>query len=277
MQLHKAIFVAIAACSALLPTPMAHAQPHPGTGEPLVRASAHAEHAGIAPGQTVWVGVRFQIEDAWHIYWPGQNDTGFGTTVSPSGPAGVTFGPVLWPAPKRYVSPGDILDHVYENAVMALVPVTLSAEAEAGEQIELTFASDWLVCRELCIPGDATVSLTLPVRAAPAEPNTSATPHFAEARSRLPNDSDGTERVVTVEWHGSTAVIRARGAHHMAFYPDDRSTRVRNLLASGQAQADALRLEVEADNPRLSGYVEVTIRDQRSRVYRIDSTPQNPN
>lgn len=273
----RSLHAAAAAAVALFTASLASAQPHPDTGEPLVRTSAHAEHASIAPGQTVWIGVRFEIADGWHTYWPGQNDTGFGTVISPEGPASVTFGRIRWPAPKRYVSPGNILDHVYEKSVLVLVPATLAPDATPGEEIELSFALDWLVCKELCIPGDDTVKLTLPISAEPGEPNTSLAPEYAAARARLPYDNSEPERVVIVEWHGNDAVLRARGAHHMAFYPDARSSRVSDLLNSGVSESDALRLRVEGERPTLSGYVEVTIRDQRSRIYRINSDPRSPN
>ena len=274
---HHRRSVHTAAAVALFSASFASAQPHPDTGEPLVRASVHAEHTGIAPGQTVWIGVRFEVADGWHTYWPGQNDTGFGTVVNPSGPASVTFGPIQWPAPRRYVSPGNILDHVYEKSVLILVPATLATDATPGDQIELNFALDWLVCKELCIPGDDTVRLTLPVTAEPGEPNTSLAAEFAAARARLPHENSEPERIVTVDWQGEHAIVRARGAHHMAFYPDSRSSRVADLLSSGVAESDTLRLQMRGESPTLSGYVEVTLHDQRSRIFRVKSDPRNPN
>ncbi|MEO1318875.1 MAG: protein-disulfide reductase DsbD domain-containing protein, partial [Pseudomonadota bacterium] len=65
-----------------------------------------AEQDTVRPGQTLLLGLHFELEDGWHIYWDGFNDTGFPPMVEWSLPEGVSVGPMLWPAPERYISPG---------------------------------------------------------------------------------------------------------------------------------------------------------------------------
>lgn len=246
--------------------------------EVLVRASAVAERPGVTPGGTVWVGVRFEIKDGWHTYWPGQNDTGFGTEITPSGPEGVSFGPIAWPAPHRYTAPGDILDHVHESEVTALVPVTAPAGAAIGSSLDLSFDLAWLVCKSVCIPGWETVTLSLPVVEATPGTDASVAGVFAAARARIPVPGDG--RAVTVEWDkaaqdsgGRTVRLRASGASRMAFYPDDAGDRVVGLLRDGEAASEELVLRLNGQEPRLSGVVEVFSADGKSKVYSIGSTP----
>lgn len=247
--------------------------------ETLVRASALAERAGITPGGTVWIGVRFEIKDGWHTYWPGQNDTGLGTEITPSGPDSVAFGPIRWPAPHRYTAPGDILDHVHDGEVTALIPVTASADAPVGSTLELSFDLAWLVCDAVCIPGWKTVTLRLPVVAETGDADPATAGVFAAARARIPEPVPADGRVVTTEWEkgpddaGPIASLRARGAFRMAFYPDQDCDRVRGLLESGATESDELRLRFDERQPTLSGVVEVFSRDGRSKVYKIRSQP----
>ncbi|MCC5823096.1 MAG: hypothetical protein LAT64_07715 [Phycisphaerales bacterium] len=252
------------------------AAPQTEPEEELVRASVHAEHHGIQPGQTVWIGLQLDMADEWYTYWPGQNDTGFGTKITSSGPTGVTFGDPKWPLPQRHISSGFILDHVYRGSVLVLVPVTLAEDAPPGEHLDLDFHLDWLVCREVCIPGEDTVVISLPVINAEPELNSSVADRFAATRARIPEPLPENERVVTVEWNNNNVVLRARGAHRMTFYPDSKSSHVENLHKQGDVDGDMMRLTVHGENPTLSGVVEIFSRDNRSRIYRISFDSRNP-
>lgn len=264
----------LTACAALASSPE---PPEPDEYDDLVRVRVVSEHPDITPGGTVWLGVRFEIEDGWYVYWPGRNDTGSGSEIKPAGPPNVRYGGVQWPAPTRQVAPGDIVNHVYKTAVTALIPVTAPADAEVGSELELSFDAAWLVCQDVCVPGFETVSITLPVvqEASPPDPRVAGL--FAESRARIPKPQPDRERVATVEWTDQHAVLRARGAFRMAFYPDADCTPILNLSTAGAGESDSLRLRMPDKERRLSGVVELFSRDGISRVYLIRSTPDAPN
>lgn len=264
--------------------------------EVLVRPSVLLERQSVRPGETVWAAVRFDIKPGWHTYWPGQNDTGAATEIVVKGPAGLRVGPVLWPPPHRHVAPGDILDHVHEGSVTALVPLTmptdLPADLSAGERVELSFELSWLVCKEACIPGWETLTATVELAGTAIDGAAVAAPEiasvFSSARARLAEPAEATERIARVQWEGQTAVIRVRGAHKLAFYPHADGARVEDLLTSGAAVSDTLRLTVRGAERRagvagangnapktaaLLGLLEVFSPDGISRVYQIRSVP----
>lgn len=253
----------------------AHTQTEPDEDH-LVRVRALAEHGGITPGGTVWIGIHFEIQDGWYTYWPGMNTSGLGTVINPSGPESVAFGPVQWPAPTRHTLPGEIIDHIHRRAVTALVPVTASSEARVGEEITLSFALDWLVCKDVCIPGWETVTLTLPVVAEQSEPDAAHAKVFAESRARIPRPLPESERLLQVDWNGPTATVRARGAFRLAYYPDTDASPVPDLFTSGEAESDTMQLRPEAPH-LLSGVIEIFARDGNSRVFRFRSSPESPN
>jgi len=101
-------------------------------------------------------------------------------------PVGYAAGPIHWPMPDRFTV--DIItSYGYADRVALLVPVKVPATAQPGGQAELTAAVGWLACEKICIPGEAKLSLRLPVAAAPAR-DPAAAPVFGAARGRLPGD-----------------------------------------------------------------------------------------
>lgn len=253
----------------------AHAAPEPDESN-LVRVRVLAEHGAVSPGATVWLGLHFEIEDGWYTYWPGKNDSGFGTEIEPRGPESVAFGPVLWPAPVRSTLPGEILDHIHRKSVTALVPVTVSAESRIGSDLTLSFDLAWLVCKDVCIPGWETVSITLPVVAEMSEPNAAHAKVFADSRARIPRPLPETERPLQIEWDGPVVTLRARGAFRLAYYPDTEASTIPDLYHTGQVESDSIRLRPESPH-LLSGVVEIFARDGNSRVFRVRSSPETPN
>ena len=144
-----------------------------------------AEHSSIAPGSTVRIAVDFAINPGWHLYWPGRNDTGFEPQVEWELPEGWTIGDLHWPAPVRYVSPGDILDHIYEDRLTLIADLT--APADATDSVDIAAELSWLVCKDVCIPEDARVSMSLAVsESSQPTQSTAHTSAFAAAESRWP-------------------------------------------------------------------------------------------
>ena len=60
---------------------------------------------------------------------------------------------MLFPIPKR-LPLGPLMDYGYEGKVALPVRLTL-AKNLASQKIHLTARVNWLVCREVCIPGNA--------------------------------------------------------------------------------------------------------------------------
>jgi thiol:disulfide interchange protein DsbD len=152
-----------------------------------VKASLVADSTGIAPGRTIHVALRQQIEPHWHTYWRNSGDSGEPTEIKWDLPGGWQAGGFTWPAPKR-LPVGPLMNYGYEGEV--LLPMTLTAPASAtpGQLVTLKAKARFLVCAEICVPEDADLSLTLPVGAgpAPAEPQLGALIDKALAQAPKP-------------------------------------------------------------------------------------------
>lgn len=216
-----------------------------------------AERDALTPGDTLILGVSFTIEKNWHLYGNTANDTGYPIHVTPKLPPGYVALDLLWPAPRRHVSPGDILDHVYEERVTLLLPVVVPADARIGDLVELKARLDWLVCRDLCLPESAEVALRLPVRAS-AAPDEAAAPLFVETRASLPV-RDSKEALAIRE--GKMVVFEVPGAQALVFYPGPGSARLANPIRDAAGTGARLTLSLaEADTAEtpVEGVIEVT-------------------
>jgi thiol:disulfide interchange protein DsbD len=81
------------------------------------------------------------------------------------------------------------VDFGYEDAVMLLVPVDTTAALEKNKPVHLDAQLKVLVCREICIPGKAQVSLLLPIKSMPSEPDTRTNELFAATRKSIPRNA----------------------------------------------------------------------------------------
>src|SRR4030095_1709661 len=81
---------------------------------------------GIAPGQTVQVALRQNIQKGWHTYWRNAGDSGESTKVRWTLPPGWTASDFTWPTPHR-LPVGPLVNYGYEGEV--LLPVALTAPA----------------------------------------------------------------------------------------------------------------------------------------------------
>jgi len=151
-------------------------------GKTLVKASLLADTTAIVPGQPFQVGLLLEMEPGWHTYWEYSGDSGLPTTISWSLPAGFAAGAIQWPVPEAKVEPGDIQVYAYSGRVLLLT--TITPPRDVSGSVNLKAEASWLVCAEICVPGDAKLQLELPVGQSAAPANTAL---FEEFRSRLPS------------------------------------------------------------------------------------------
>jgi thiol:disulfide interchange protein DsbD len=135
-----------------------------------VAAELVADRQGVAPGQTIHVALRQQIEKGWHTYWRNSGDSGEATQIKWTLPAGWQAGGFTWPAPRR-LPVGPLMNYGYEGEVLLPVAVTAPTTAKAGDKVTLNAKASFLVCAEICVPEDDELSIALPVTASAAPPD----------------------------------------------------------------------------------------------------------
>jgi thiol:disulfide interchange protein len=113
----------------------------------------------IAPGGTLQVGLVLTLEEHWHVYWINAGDSGEPPKITWTLPAGITAGPMKFPIPSR-LPLGPLMDFGYEDTVAFPVQLAAASSVKPGP-IHLDAMVNWLVCREVCIPGKAHLGLNL--------------------------------------------------------------------------------------------------------------------
>ncbi|MDB5368227.1 MAG: thiol:disulfide interchange protein [Rhodospirillales bacterium] len=187
--------------------------------EANVHVELLSEQARIAPGQTFTVALKQTIKPEWHTYWANPGDSGTATAVEWKLPPGMKAGEIQWPAPGR-IPYGPLVNYGYDNEAVLLINLTAPADAQPGSTVPVQGDVELLVCKDICIPEDATVSLNLPVGATP-QPDAGAAKLFADARARLPSKSPFAARV---ESKGSAIRVAldtgdARQLRDLVFFP----------------------------------------------------------
>jgi DsbC/DsbD-like thiol-disulfide interchange protein len=156
-----------------------------GTPVPHGTVELIAENQWISAGHTFDLGLRFQLEKGWHIYWVNPGDSGEPPRVKWALPAGLTAGAMEWPTPRR-LGTSTVVDYGYEDAVILLVPMSADSRVATQELVQLGAEVKVLVCREVCVAGNAQLSLTLPVKSRTPATDGRRSNLFTAARKRLP-------------------------------------------------------------------------------------------
>jgi DsbC/DsbD-like thiol-disulfide interchange protein len=144
-----------------------------------------AENQWVTPGHGFSLGLHFQLEKGWHIYWINPGDSGEPPRLTWQLPPGLSPGVIEWPAPRR-LGTSSVVDFGYQDAATLIVPVHSEANLAAQPLVRLGAEIKLLVCREMCIPGKTQLSLTLPIKSQPPAPDERTRELFAAARKDLP-------------------------------------------------------------------------------------------
>jgi len=240
-----------------------------------VSSSADAQHlhlqlvvppSALVRGQPAKAGLYFKLEHGWHVYWKNAGDSGEPPRMKWTLPEGIAAGPLLFPAPKR-LPLGPLMDFGYEDEVLFPFSITASPDAKGNEAV-LHAKVDWLVCREVCIPGKA----ELEIRRLLANPGDTAYPADADASlyerlsNRVPPAPPATFKAgfkPTAQGFRLT-VLTGQKETQAAFFPADQ-----NILDNPAPQkvtpaAQGLTLDLKKDanltaNPaQLRGVIELS-------------------
>jgi DsbC/DsbD-like thiol-disulfide interchange protein len=250
-----------------------------GTPIPHGTLELVSEHQWIAPGHKLYLGLHFQLEKGWHIYWVNPGDSGEPPRIKWQLPAGFTVGEMEWPTPRRLGTPS-IVDFGYEDEVTLIAPIHAEASLASQQPAQLGAEVKVLVCREICIPGKVQLSLTLPVKSQAPAPDARTSNLFAAARKSLPRPAPGNWRF-SVEDANNSFALSAHLGHQVTqavFFPlaesqiDNAAPQSLTPTASGfrltLRKSDQLRKPIE----RLKGVLVLSA----DRAYIIDAPLGTP-
>ena len=179
-----------------------------------------ASTTSVQPGRTLTVALRLKPDEHWHTYWKNPGDSGLATQIDWQLPEGFRAGPIQWPAPQR-IDVGPLANYGYDGEVLLLTDIEVPDSIPAN--VPIRAAASWLVCEEICIPGDAELVLDLPAGPAAADPVWAA--RIAKVRAALPDAANGPEVEAVLaagqQWILSLPRSALRDVGQLSFFPEE--------------------------------------------------------
>ena len=155
-----------------------------GGGPPHITPSLVAETDMPKAGSRVLLAFAMRPARDWHGYWKNPGDAGLETRVAWTAPAGLRFGPLLYPVPQTLLLAG-LMNHVYERDYALIVAVDVPAGLKPGTRLPVAAKLDWLACNpSVCVPETAVLRTNLIVGDGAVAPDRRA--RFAAWEAALP-------------------------------------------------------------------------------------------
>ena len=158
--------------------------------QPHVRVSLVSERPYLVAGQSARFALKLVPDDGWHTYWKNPGDTGIASQLSWQLPADFRAGDLEWPVPERIDYQGATnFGYHGETWLFNQLAIPPSAKNNDSSPTEITLKAQaqWLLCKEICIPGTADLQLRLPVYHQPPSSNEQANKTFAQRIKLLPS------------------------------------------------------------------------------------------
>ncbi len=223
--------------------------PHPQVRTGHNQVELVAQTTAAAPGSTLYVALRQQVAAGWHTYWRNPGDAGEATTMTWTLPGGWKAGDIVWPTPERDLT-GPIMNYVLTGEVYLPVPIAVPASARPGETVTLKAAVSWLVCKDVCIPEDATLTLTVPVTGGAPVTDPQFGPAIASTLAAAPKPDGLSARYQAagdaVKLQVTGAAVRGAGVAHAYFFPFDGTVLDQAKPQQVQSGPDGLTLSLPA-------------------------------
>lgn len=224
---------------------------------PLLAAPVSAPHvtvelvtpapAIVAP-DSIEAGLHFKLDPGWHVYWLNPGDSGLPPTIKWTLPPAFHAGELQFPTPKR-LPLGPFMDFGYETEVLFPIQIQADASFKAGQHAALAGRVDWLVCREVCIPGKA--NLTLDIASVSSKPMADAQilALFERFRPAMPQPLPGAWKATfqPTETGFRLALITGKREAAAQFFPSEHDRISNPSPQTVEPLPDGLILDLKKD------------------------------
>lgn len=223
-----------------------------GSG-PHLKVRLVADQDSVAPGSTITVGAHFIPDPEWHIYWKNAGDSGLGPRFGWRANEGIKVGEPLWPYPER-IPVGPLVNYGY-GEVLIPFPVTVDSSLPASGNVSIELSTEWLVCKDECLPGEASLKLSLPITRTPGAPSTERA-LFEDTFKRIPTPLEKVSIAVEEQDKHIVVALIPFGERFLpstaSFFPEDRRVILNSAPQQVTREGGALKITLARDPNRNS-------------------------
>ncbi len=128
-----------------------------------VEAKLVSDVKTVKSGEQFNLGVLFDIDPGWHIYWKNPGDTGLPTEVNFIVPKNYVAGELNWPSPDTFKNSRGGTDYGYEKSVLLWIQIDVPQNARVNSVDKIVAEASWISCKEICIPGKVSLEYDLSI------------------------------------------------------------------------------------------------------------------
>lgn len=169
--------------------PALQSEPSPGAHS---RVRLISQHDAAVAGEPIRIGILFEMDPGWHVYWENPGESGEPPRFTWSLPGAYRAAAPEWPLPARFQI-GGIVNYGYEHRL--LLPVTLEPNGIPSRErsVDIGVRVSWLTCRaDSCVPATTTLRLSIPYQAGEPKADSRWAPTFEAFHRELPPSVRGT-------------------------------------------------------------------------------------
>ena len=143
------------------------------------------------------VGIHVKLKPKWHLYWKNPGDSGIPTEIEWSISEKSLISNLPWPTPLKIenISTQNLTTYGYEGELIFLTRIAPKKNHFTHDSIQLKADVSWLVCKEICLPGETSFNLKIPINKTKFSSNKLL---ISTAKSKLPIFYNSNEEMINI-------------------------------------------------------------------------------
>ncbi len=166
-----------------------------------------ADTAAVEEGKPFFVGFHFKVTAGWHLYWRFPGGPGEPFRIAKWDlPPGWQAEDIEYPLPVLEDDGKGTVFYAYEHEVLFRAKITPPKKI-TGKEVKIGAKMTWQVCADICVPGNDSVEMNLPV-GTPVPANAEL---FQTWNARMPLTTPPPTKDVKFDFVGKKLTVRISG------------------------------------------------------------------